>query len=307
MLAQILPGFRDFRTPLITGVLWLTGIWILFGTPVPKKEDKEGIFGLLNQASDYLTPGLVLGVISFAAYVLGVLLMPDTGRKLDAGSAHLFRLRKLGGWIGKWVPQWIKDRIPQPAKIFLRGPFNDDPYREGHTGASTLVLETMAWQAAKDMDKKDATAISRLVAEEYPPAKEGERRDELQMAVHVIHDRLISEAATSSAALQAQSEKIFNSYDRARSEAEFRFSIHMPIFLIALATAYRTWSSDFLVAVVVAMAGTAVSVILYAKGVFKMNEAVTIASEALSAGAVTSKTITLFRSYYLPAAEGDLK
>lgn len=75
MLAQILPGFRDFRTPLMTGVLWLTAFWVFLGAPIPKKDDKQGIFGLLNQLSEYLSPALILGVLSFAAYILGVLLM----------------------------------------------------------------------------------------------------------------------------------------------------------------------------------------------------------------------------------------
>lgn len=48
MLAQILPRFRGFRTPLVTGYLWLLGPWILLGKPTPTKDRKDGLMGMMN-------------------------------------------------------------------------------------------------------------------------------------------------------------------------------------------------------------------------------------------------------------------
>lgn len=36
MLAQILPGYRDFRTPLVTGYQWIVVLWILVGMPLAR-------------------------------------------------------------------------------------------------------------------------------------------------------------------------------------------------------------------------------------------------------------------------------
>ncbi|MEJ1180848.1 MULTISPECIES: hypothetical protein [unclassified Pseudarthrobacter] len=131
MLAQILPGFRDFRTPLMTGALWLTALWVFVGAPIPKKEDQEGIFGLLNQMSAYLSPALILGVFSFAAYILGVLLMPNIQRKLErgVGRIHWVKMRLM-----RLYDRLESDRVKgwmRKAELHLRQP--EYPLPGGHT------------------------------------------------------------------------------------------------------------------------------------------------------------------------------
>lgn len=74
MLAQILPGFRDFRTPLVTGYLWLLAIWILLGKPLPSKARKDGLLGMVNALTEYLSGAVVVVVLSFLAYMIGLLL-----------------------------------------------------------------------------------------------------------------------------------------------------------------------------------------------------------------------------------------
>jgi hypothetical protein len=59
MLAQILPGFRDFRAPLVTGYLWLLAAWILLGKPLPSKARKDGLLGMVNALTEYLSGALM--------------------------------------------------------------------------------------------------------------------------------------------------------------------------------------------------------------------------------------------------------
>jgi hypothetical protein len=101
----------------------------------------------------------------------------------------------------------------------------------------------------------------------------------------------MEEAATIAAALQAGNERVFNNYDRARSEAEFRFSIHMPLFFIAAGIAWNLWTHDIVVAALILIAGFIVSAVLFVKGIHKMNEATEIGSEAIKAGVVPSKAL----------------
>lgn len=88
----------------------------------------------------------------------------------------------------------------------------------------------------------------------------------------------MEEAASISASLQAGNERVFNNYDRARSEAEFRFGIHLPIFFIAAGVAWNMWSTELVAAILIGVAGAVVSAVLFVKGIHKMNEATEIGS-----------------------------
>jgi hypothetical protein len=288
MLAQILPGFRDFRTPLMTGVLWLTALWIFLGTPVPKKDDKEGIFGLLNQVSEYLSPALILGVLSFSAYLLGILLMPNIQRKMKRGAVriHLLKVR-IRKFYEKLKIKWIR-RLIRKADLHLRQP--EYPLGGGHTRRSEDLLEYLAIDAVFTAGKqgRDLTAIRRhydfLDPEEEPT-------DDNKVLINYIKKDLMEEASTIAATLQAGNERVFNNYDRARSEAEFRFSIHVPLFFIAAAITWNLWRTDLILAIVIGLAGVILSTVLFVKGLHKMNEATEIASEAIKAGVVPSKAL----------------
>jgi hypothetical protein len=220
MLAQILPGFRDFRTPLMTGVLWLTALWAFLGAPVPTKEDKEGIFGLLNQVSEYLSPSLILGVISFSAYLLGVLLMPNMQRKLNRGAARIHWLKvRIARFYDKRKIKWIR-RLMRKADLHLRQP--EYPLRGGHTRRTQDLLRHVASDAVYTAAKKELDLVPLKYHYDWITPAEDHDNDTEALADRINKD-LMEEAASIAAALQAGNERVFNNYDRARSEAEFRF------------------------------------------------------------------------------------
>lgn len=289
MLAQILPGFRDFRTPLMTGVLWLTALWVFLGTPIPKKDEKEGIFGLLNQVSEYISPALILGVLSFTAYLLGVLLMPNIQRKLRRGARRIHWLklrikkfydkRKKNGRIQRWMRKARLDVCPPPYAL-----------SGGHTEKTELLLDELATDAIYTAMKENRGLIPlRKHYDFFEPEKEPDDGNE-NLIQHITQD-LMAEASTIAAALQSGNERVFNNYDRARAEAEFRFSVHMPIFFIAVGMAWNLRTTDLIPAIAVLGAGATVSGMLFVKGIYKMNEATEIGSEAIKAGVVPSKTL----------------
>ncbi|SDW89755.1 hypothetical protein SAMN04487912_105282 [Arthrobacter sp. cf158] len=288
MLAQILPGFRDFRTPLMTGVLWLTALWVFLGTPIPKKDDKDGIFGLLNQVSDYLSPTLVLGVVSFSAYVLGVLLMPDIRRKLRRGSVRIHWFKAgLAKFYDKRKIKWIR-RLMWRGNLHLRQP--EHPRRGGHTRRSEELLEFLAIDAVYTAGKQGHSLVP--IRKHYDFLDpEREPGDDNEVLIEHIKRDLLEEATDIAAALQAGNERVFNNYDRARSEAEFRFCIHLPLFFIAVGTAVNMWNSDFVLALLIGITGLVVSTVLFVKGIHKMNEATEIGAEAIKAGVVPSKAL----------------
>jgi hypothetical protein len=90
MLASLLPGLRDVRTPLTIGYLWLTFAWIVWGDHLPDgRPSGNGPIARLYDLSDFLGNGAVIAAISFSAYVLGAVsdLIEDVDRVRHLGMA----------------------------------------------------------------------------------------------------------------------------------------------------------------------------------------------------------------------------
>ncbi len=80
MLASLLPGLRDVRTPLTVGYLWLVASWVWFGGYLPEKRPTDdGVILRLFELSDLFGPGATIAAFSLAAYILGVLLTVPVG------------------------------------------------------------------------------------------------------------------------------------------------------------------------------------------------------------------------------------
>jgi hypothetical protein len=75
MLASLLPGLRDLRTPLATGYLWLVVIWLLTHNRLPMTmQQAPAALKPLYQLGSILGATAVLTALSFIAYVTGSLL-----------------------------------------------------------------------------------------------------------------------------------------------------------------------------------------------------------------------------------------
>jgi hypothetical protein len=72
MLASLLPGFRDLRGPLAVGYTWLLILWLLFADHLPHdRPSGNGALAKLFDLGGLLGPTVVLGVVSFVAYLIG--------------------------------------------------------------------------------------------------------------------------------------------------------------------------------------------------------------------------------------------
>ena len=73
MLASLLPGLRDLRTPLAAGYLWMVGLWLLLHNKVPMSvaEAPAGPIKSLYEIGSLLGQAVILAALSFIAYLLG--------------------------------------------------------------------------------------------------------------------------------------------------------------------------------------------------------------------------------------------
>ncbi|MEU6348982.1 hypothetical protein ABZ896_06610 [Streptomyces sp. NPDC047072] len=85
MLASLLPGLRELRTPLTVGYLWLICVWLWFHDLLPQRSTAHGAIKDLYDLASLLPSASALAAVTFTAYFLGSIieLDPATARWLD--------------------------------------------------------------------------------------------------------------------------------------------------------------------------------------------------------------------------------
>lgn len=79
MLASLLPGLRDVRTPLAVGFLWFFTIWLFFGDRLLDQLPADSpVRTNLLDLSNFFGAGVILTALSFAAYLFGAVVTLDT-------------------------------------------------------------------------------------------------------------------------------------------------------------------------------------------------------------------------------------
>lgn len=76
MVGSLLPGFREFRTPLVAGCLYFLCAWLAFGSVLlPENHPKDRAAQRLQSLIDLAGPGVTLAALGVAAYLVGSLLV----------------------------------------------------------------------------------------------------------------------------------------------------------------------------------------------------------------------------------------
>jgi hypothetical protein len=69
MLLGLLPGFRDLRTSLVTGYLWLFFLWLVID--LPERAELSGPTARAVELGDHLSAAGLIAVASFVAFFVG--------------------------------------------------------------------------------------------------------------------------------------------------------------------------------------------------------------------------------------------
>jgi hypothetical protein len=73
MLANLLPGLRDVRTPLAAGYTWLVALWVALEPRIPTSPDGDTVLGSFDRARKGLSITALGVAFSFTAYLIGTL------------------------------------------------------------------------------------------------------------------------------------------------------------------------------------------------------------------------------------------
>lgn len=255
--------------------------------PVPTGTETAGILGSINALTKFLSPAVSVIGLSFLAYVLGILASPDSDRFLHPGDRIVGKLEQLG-----------TDVAGSSLKFFLSPRMVHRLTKE--TGSSSPSLTQFSESAlyglveteiAKHRSAKDFRPLLQKYGISGPGAFHSEER-----LAELMHMDVVEEALDPSAALLAADEKLYNNFDRARSEADFRFCITIPALAIAAASAWYVLETFWVLSAVILVFGVFVSMGLVFKGWFKLHEATDIAVAAIMKGTIKTRTLEQLES-----------
>ncbi|WP_133185588.1 hypothetical protein [Arthrobacter sp. Bz4] len=297
MLAQILPGFRDFKTPLITGYLWLVVVWIGFGMPIPSKDESTGGMGMINWLTGYTSTATILAVLSFVAYVVGILVSIDVKLATRLVMRYGFTLERQLNENQKRV--W--KRLPHRENVSYRRSL-------AHESGSTLLK--ILWEAFSRVEARNVPWYPLLKEYNLPVMDEEDYNERVQTeagdrteadrqirkeALRTLSPRLLQEMAEDipvlATKLQEKNKDLFDSYDRDRSEAEFRLSIALPIAVLSVELFILGLGGDVVLGSVAAVVGLVASVVLLRKGWLKILDSTSVVVTALEIGTISSHVI----------------
>lgn len=91
MLASLLPGLRDVRTPIMVGYSWLLTGWLIFANKLPKhRPPGNGPIAQLFDLSHLVGPAATVATLSVVAYILGAILtIPTENRRVSSALSIL--------------------------------------------------------------------------------------------------------------------------------------------------------------------------------------------------------------------------
>ena len=74
MFASLLPGFRDLRTPLAVGLLWIAVAWVWFAASIPDAAAATGLIAQLYRLTGVFGAAVLIAMLTFTGYVVGLML-----------------------------------------------------------------------------------------------------------------------------------------------------------------------------------------------------------------------------------------
>jgi hypothetical protein len=240
MLANLLPGLRELRTPLAVGWTWLVVLWVALGSSIPTDRSGIGLVQSLLDATSFLGKTVVLGVLAFVAYLLGSLMQRDNAERsvFDNTPRGIFWRR-----FHRRVVRPLTRRY-YPVSVSL----SRWPIWELHAYVKRAVPGNLPSKGAPEdappESKWPLQKLTELVLEEEPD--EVRRRDMAEIFEDEM-DRLFDFAASAvlrqktqlETRLLADKRDVYDYYDRLKESAELRTNLALPVLVLGIAISGR--------------------------------------------------------------------
>lgn len=235
MLASLMPGIRDLRTPLAVGYIWLIVFWLWIPASAKLAVPTEGVLGDLAQLSGYVGVTGLASAASFVAYLVGTLSSALNAPfvRLGAYLAHV-----LGGEVDS---VWMA-RVRLSFTDFLGSSIT--PKWSNHRNTELYTAFNIR------NGRMSITGSNALHSFAYDEVKAGRLSPGL-LGRFVSH--LIWEVPRQKNAVLGRDPELFSTLDRLTSECEFRVGVAAPLVAFIATLAWRS-SIVWLVGLVIVLA-----------------------------------------------------
>lgn len=242
-MINLLDGLRDLKAPLASGLMVLFGLWLIFANEVASAGPGESIAGNLHRLINYLGGPATLGLIAFLGYLLGLVLnlhlfyrsvQLNTSRLLRAlGAAYFKRKRsipisetkysfttmiRLNDYIADLLKDahenrgWTLEEIEQVANVDVR---------------RWLLLDEY------DVDDDDDPSPDDLISK---------HQSEFGSSVTRLRREITADMDLLAVQLHAEKEKIYEQYDKNKTESDFRAALIYPLLFVAIILSMRLYN-----------------------------------------------------------------
>jgi hypothetical protein len=277
---SLLPGLRDARTPLASGLLWLLFAWIILAPFIPLRVDATGFVKQFYDVTAEVGSGYAIAGVGLLAYVLGIL----GGTAGDIVRNHVAWWWRRGTAVSNWL-NWqrsarrrrrtLNDQLRTalakataaagtPPETQLKRQADGHSAELSQIDAATVLLGAWIKRTPQVQNvvgrsggstKRDLYSVARkALYDAWEKGVDGElQRRGLDVQLHNFDDdslqgyeRLVDHELGSEPldALRALDERLYQAFDRERAEREFRIAVMPPTIAIALHMAVTStpWS-----------------------------------------------------------------
>lgn len=271
MLASLMPGFRDLRVPLSSGLLLVAASWILLGQFVPTREQATGLVEQTYVLMQALGAPALLASLTFVSYVLGILAVYITAN------------------------YWPLNRLMHTGDIQASAYARTDTYVRTEVQMRHLTMD-QARAVQTSLRAGTPRSYDDEMFERYEGNEFGSRYDgDPQRAIEAIYGNLraavLNDIPSTAVRLQATHKDLYDTYDRIDAEAQFRYAIALPMPICVLALGLRLSDLTWLLMVPAALLAIAIGYLLIKSARSKRLESSDALMQAVFVGIVTPQAI----------------
>jgi hypothetical protein len=205
VLANLLPGVRELRTPLVAGYVWLVTAWLILVGHIPTTRPAGGELSAFWDLGEAMGRTAVLAAVTFVAYMVGSILEINPQGRVARETAKFFVPYRHQLLLSNNA---ISDLVGYLRKVELTIPELED---EDFYRSFDFVRATGAAVYADDITPTQLWVLR-----------------EFQSEIPQIATRL-----------QVTNAELFGNYDRLLAEASLRLNLSAPVVLLVSVLAWR--------------------------------------------------------------------
>lgn len=229
MLASLLPGLRDLRAPLAAGYVWLVVAWLTVGRHLSASGEGTGLLKDVYRLSQSAGRPAVGVAVTFAAYLVGVLSVAVSQKLVEILSGISYKFGR--GGLSQF-PIELGPVLP------LRGARAEELGNSYSWRLLPFGWSVTTWRTSGMWPSRASTNMLRGAIEEAgAPVASDNNYDE---SLTDVLRELITDLTLVPSRLIGRDPELYGTYDRKRSEAEFRAAVSLPLFIACFAIALET-------------------------------------------------------------------